>query len=57
MAGSLQRRLAAGEFAITTEITPPVSADPRGAAGKGTSSRRPGRRNQRHRWSERAIAP
>ncbi|HTW74353.1 MAG TPA: methylenetetrahydrofolate reductase [Steroidobacteraceae bacterium] len=28
MAGALQRRLAAGEFAITSEITPPVSADP-----------------------------
>jgi methylenetetrahydrofolate reductase (NADPH) len=28
MSGSLQGRLAAGEFAITAEITPPVSADP-----------------------------
>jgi methylenetetrahydrofolate reductase (NADH) len=28
MTGTLQRRLADGEFAITSEITPPVSADP-----------------------------
>jgi methylenetetrahydrofolate reductase (NADPH) len=28
MGESLQRRLAAGEFAITAEITPPLSADP-----------------------------
>ena len=26
--GALQRRLRAGEFAITAEITPPLSADP-----------------------------
>src|SRR6202042_1379908 len=26
--GALERRLRAGEFAITAEITPPVSADP-----------------------------
>ncbi|HEX4023483.1 MAG TPA: methylenetetrahydrofolate reductase [Steroidobacteraceae bacterium] len=34
MAGALQRRLAAGEFAITAEITPPVSADPEGLLQK-----------------------
>ena len=27
--GALERRLRAGEFAITAEITPPLSADPR----------------------------
>lgn len=34
MTGSLQRRLAAGEFAITCEITPPVSADPEALLAK-----------------------
>ncbi|HWG77856.1 MAG TPA: methylenetetrahydrofolate reductase [Steroidobacteraceae bacterium] len=34
MSGSLQGRLATGEFAITAEITPPVSADPEALLGK-----------------------